>query len=144
MLVSKKTMDYLLDTNVVVEHLRSETKGLGSYFSDLEIDRFGISAITLAELYRGCYKSNRVSSNVKTVQKLVSLPKMTVYEVDERVALEYGKLLTELESMGLVLDIADVFIAATARANGLTVLSKDKKHFTRLQNFKIKVKIIGE
>jgi predicted nucleic acid-binding protein len=135
-------MRCLVDTNIVVTHLRRKKKKGSSYISGLGLKQFGVSTITLSELYRGCFKSNRVSLNVESVKRLTLLSEVSVYLVDEKVALEYGKLMAELESSGVSLDLADVYIAATARLYELVLYTQDKKHFTRFNNFGIKIQIV--
>lgn len=132
-------MNCLLDTSVVVTHLRNRQKG--SYFNEIGIDSFGISSITVAELYRGCFKSKKAQENITQVKELLALPEVVVYPLDEAVALEYGRLMADLEEKGIKLDHPDVYIAATARYFSLELYSKDKKHFKRLENLGVTVKL---
>ena len=143
-LLNRGYMAYLLDTNLVIDHLRSDDfsdKGFSEKYDGKELS---ISSISMAELVHGAHKSLRPRNNLNKLKSLIALPNLNVLDFGEIEAYEYGKLLAELEKKGMVIGSMDVMIAATARVNGLTVLSRDKKHFLRLKDFAIKVKIIGD
>lgn len=134
-------MKYLIDTNIVISYLRSKGKIVIKVRETIK-NGYGISSVSLAELYLGAEKSKKVKHNYEQINKFIKIPAVKELKIDKRVAQEYGKLVAGLENKGVKLDGMDVLIAATAKANNLTILTEDKKHFGRLTNFGIKVEMV--
>ena len=134
-------MKFLLDTNIVIDFLRGK-KPIVERIGQILPQGIGVSVVSLAELYHGVYKSSRSKYNLEKVEEFISVPGISIVDLDKQIARYYGKMLAELESRGVKLAEVDVLIAATAGEMGLTVLTGDKKHFSRLVKFGIKVEII--
>ena len=134
-------MKFLLDTNIVIDFLRGN-KSIIEKISQILPQGIGVSAISLAELYHGVYKSSRPKYNLEKVDEFISVPEISVVNLDKQIARHYGKMLAELESRGVKLAEVDILIAATAGEIGLTILTGDKKHFARLVEFGVKVEIV--
>ena len=135
-------MKFLLNTNIVIDFLRGKKSIVEKIGRILPQGRIGISAISLAELYHGVYKSSRPKYNLEKVDEFISVPEISVVNLDKQIARHYGKMLAELESRGVKLAEVDILIAATAGKIGLTILTGDKKHFARLVEFGVKVEIV--
>ena len=134
-------MKFLLDTNIVIDFLRGK-KSIVEKIGQILPHGIGISAVSLAELYHGAYKSLRPKYNLTKVDEFISVPGISVVDLDKQIAKHYGKMLAELESRGVKLAEVDILIAATAGEIGLTILTGDKKHFARLVEFGVKVEIV--
>lgn len=134
-------MKYLIDTNIVISYLRAKGIVVNKIKETIN-KRYGISSISLAELYLGAEKSNKTKHNYLQIDKFLRIPAVKELKIDKRIAQEYGKLMAKLEKKGIKLAAMDVLIAATAKTNNLTILTEDKKHFGRLTNFGIKVEVI--
>lgn len=132
-------MRYLFDTNILVSFFRGKSIVIVKVKGVIN-QGVGLSMISLGELYHGVNKSNQVKQKIKEIDKFVKTVKLLV--IDKTVVWEYGKLMAALERKGVRLDGMDVLIAATAKANGLTILTEDKKHFGRLVDFGIKVETV--
>jgi tRNA(fMet)-specific endonuclease VapC len=122
---------YLLDTNICIywlkgnEHIEQKVLAGG-------IDNIFVSFITASELYYGVYKSERVDENLAMMRKLTE--RITVIESDDAISEAFGKLKASLESAGLIIDDADMFIAACALVHGLTLVTNNTKHFKRIKD----------
>lgn len=134
-------MKYLIDTNIVISYLRSKGKIVIKVRETIK-NGYGISSVSLAELYLGAEKSKRVKHNYQQINKFLKIPAIKELKTDKRVAQEYGKLMAALERKGIRLDGMDVLIAATAKANNLVILTEDKKHFGRLTKFGLNVEVV--
>lgn len=134
-------MKFLLDTNIVVDFLRGK-KPIVEKIGRILPQGIGVSAISLAELYHGAYKSSRPKYNLEKVEEFISVPGISVVDLDKQIAKNYGKMLADLEKNGVKLAEIDVMIAATAGEMELTILTGDKKHFARLVKFGIKIEIV--
>ena len=65
------------------------------------------------------------------------LSRVTVLELNDEVAVIAGDLLALLERRGQPIGLADVLIAATAVANGLTIVTANTRHYSRIPNLKV-------
>ena len=134
-------MKYLLDTNIIIDFLKGRV-GLDQKLVGELRQGYGISSITLTELYRGAYKSDRMRFNLKLIEDLIGLPEVKVLDFGKSEALAGGELTGRLEKAGKKLSMGDVLIAATAKVYKLTIITEDKKHFGRLTKFGIKVETV--
>jgi tRNA(fMet)-specific endonuclease VapC len=65
------------------------------------------------------------------------LSRISVLGLNETVAVVAGDLLALLERRGETIGLADVLIAATALANGLTVVTANTRQFRRVPDLKV-------
>jgi len=132
-------MRYLLDTNIPVSFFRGKKRVIEK-LEEVINEGVGLSTVSLGELYHGVYKTSQVKQKRKEIEQFIKVLKILV--LDRTVASEYGRLMAGLEKKGVKLAGMDVLIAATAKANKLTILTEDRKHFVRLRNFGIKVEAV--
>jgi len=120
---------FLLDTNVVSELRKPRPHGaVVSWVRSLQEDQVFISAVTLGELQRGiervrrqdAAKADEIERWVDQLEESVNLLPM-----DGQCFREWAKLM-EKKSGHL---IEDAMIAATARARGLQVATRNEKDF---------------
>ena len=113
----------LIDTSVLIDNLRRGRYEEGS-----------ISIITLIEVLRGIPPRKRGKA------KQLLEESFDVLGIDNKVILKYCELYTSLKRRGLSIPDADLLIAATAIANNLTLVSKDKD-FERLEELGLKLEL---
>lgn len=128
---------YLLDTNILSEVLRKRP-------SPLLINRLAktarssqfTSCICVLELR---YGAQRRPDHELFWQRIRSelLSRIIVLDLNDRAAVLAGDLLALLEHRGEPIGLSDVLIAATALANGLTVITANTRHFRRVPNLKV-------
>ena len=123
---------YLLDTDTVIAMLRGQY-GIQEKVISVGLDACGISEITLAELYTGACKSGLEKDFGQADFAATHLPIHSVGEVLKT----YAHLRADLEKSGWRLDNMDLFIAATALHHGLTLVSGNGRHFSRIPNLKL-------
>ena len=126
-------MKYLLDTNILVDHLRGKRAIAPNYLESGSV----ISVITQAELFYGAYKSGRPKYNLDKIKQMFADLKIEIQPLEEGVLNQYGKLKTKLEGKGLRLDDFDLLIASTALSLGITLVTRNIKHFSRIPRLKI-------
>lgn len=134
-------MTYLLDTNIIIDYLRGR-EGVVELVKSKISEGFGVSTISMAELYHGAGKSSKPKENVLRLKEFVGIPMIELLEVDNRVACEYGVLMSKLEKKGIKIAAVDLLIAATAKCFKLKIITRDKKHFARLVKFGVRMEII--
>jgi tRNA(fMet)-specific endonuclease VapC len=121
-------MQYLLDTNICVFLFR------GKYDINKKIAHVGwknccISEVTVAELKYGveCSAHPKENENILKdfLQRIAIIPFVTAID-------EYAKEKARLRKAGKPIDDFDLLIACTAKANKLTVVTDNEKHFERI------------
>ncbi|MCD6232296.1 type II toxin-antitoxin system VapC family toxin [Candidatus Aerophobetes bacterium] len=114
---------YLLDTPTIIEHLRGNRK-VNSRLEEIgqRGDIAGCCCINIAETYTGM----REKEKEKTDRFIESL---YYFEVTREIAKLAGKLRKKYAKKGKTLATTDVIIAATAITYGLTLITKNIKHY---------------
>jgi tRNA(fMet)-specific endonuclease VapC len=113
----------LLDTNAVIallagdKALRPEIVGAEAVF---------VSTTVLGELYYGAAKSTRVEANLAAIDKFAQT--CAVLLCTTSTARIYGQIKAVLKTKGTLIPENDLWIAAVAWENGLTVVTRDD-HF---------------
>jgi predicted nucleic acid-binding protein len=130
-------LNYLLDTNVIsaVAPTKKERPIALVDWLDQASDGLFLSVVTAAEIRDGVAKAAREgavrkAANLSAWQDAVEhLYGDRILAFDLRAASIAGGMMDLARAAGGAPGFADVAIAATAQANGLTVLSGDIKHF---------------
>jgi tRNA(fMet)-specific endonuclease VapC len=117
---------YLLDTVAAVGLLNGNVDVVKLINEAIEIF---IPIIAVGELYFGAENSGRVAENIEKVNGLTQ--QYAILYSDLETALEYGRIEFLLKRKGRSIPQNDKWIAAIARQNNLTVLTRDK-HFNEV------------
>lgn len=107
---------YLLDTTVLIDHLRGRDTGLLP-----KLQQAHISAMTRFEIMRGARHSELQATRV-LLDTLISLD-LTTQIMD--VAADYARLYERSHR----LEAPDLFIAATAKTHRVTLVTSNRKHY---------------
>lgn len=121
----------LTDTSILIDYFRKTDKDNSVLISlfDQGYD-FTISAITHYEIYSG------TTVNQLTFWKNL-LQRTKVLALDEIVAQTAVNISNELKRKRKQIEIADLFIAATAITNNLPFATLNRKHFDRIETLNI-------
>ena len=84
-----------------------------------------ISVITLAELQVGVLAARDTDTRSRRMATLNAVADVELLPVDEAVALEWARLRVQLAEAGHRMNVNDLWIAATAAANGVPVITQD-------------------
>ena len=126
-------MKYLLDTNIIVDHLR-ERKILNEYFL---VSGAGISIITLGELIYGAHKSDNPQKSLQKLETSLKLLNLEIINLNFEIVSEFSRVKAGLEKQGKRIEDFDLLIAATAMVNGFKLVTGNKKHFKRIPGLKL-------
>ena len=121
----------VIDTNVVIKMLDNDRAAIALLGS---IERAYLPAVVAGELLYGAYKSSRKQENLTLFQSVIS--KFEMLFVDKAVANSYGIIKAELVAKGNVIPENDVWIAAIAHANGLSLATFDA-HFKNVSEIAV-------
>jgi toxin FitB len=127
-------MRFLIDTNVVSEWVKLRPDpGVVSWTADVDEDCVFISVISLAELRRGIERLAAGSRRRRLDEWLRDeLPERfagRVLAVDSEVADAWGRITARCETAGRPLSTMDGFIAATAEAHRLALVTRNVSDF---------------
>ena len=124
---------YLLDTNICIAVLKNNSQVI-QHFQVKYYDCY-LSSLVLAELYKGVYCSTKVKENLNTLTLFAeALPKV---EFDEKAAIEFGKIQSELRKIGKPTGELDALIAAVARSRQDIVVTNNIRHFINIPDLKL-------
>jgi predicted nucleic acid-binding protein len=88
-------------------------------------DESVVCAITIAELQVGVLAAVDLDIRARRLATLESIADIEVLTIDADVAAEWARLRVHLAQAGRRLNVNDLWIAATATANGLPVVTQD-------------------
>jgi tRNA(fMet)-specific endonuclease VapC len=131
----KKIFDwnmYLLDTDVIIDHLRKR-----KFIDASIITRASISYFTLVELAYGAYRSTNQDESIKLFEDFINDLNIGFRDFDRSVVYEFASTKASLEKKGKKLADFDLLIAATAIVNNLILVTNNKKHFERIDGLRI-------
>jgi predicted nucleic acid-binding protein len=117
-----KMADYLLDTNVLILHLRDHPELTALLTAWSETCVLNISMVTRTEVLAGMHPHEEK----RTMELLDSLTSLVV---DEAIADQAGRLIYTYARRGLQFSFPDALIAATALQHDLTLVTSNAKHF---------------
>lgn len=130
-------MKLLLDTNVISEQQRPQPDaGVDRFLDEVPEDRLFLSMATIAELHRGV-------ALLPADRRRSALGDWLTSELPERfgerllpislpIAASWGELMAASHRSGQNLSVMDGWIAATAAAHELAVVTRNTRHFAGL------------
>jgi predicted nucleic acid-binding protein len=127
---------YLVDTNVISAPTRSRLVSPALIeWMDTHSTSLFLSAVTVAEIEDGIAKSRREGATRKStdlsawLETVLHLYGDRVLAFDVATARIAGAISDRSRGLGQKPGFADIIIAATAQHHGLTILSRNLKHF---------------
>jgi tRNA(fMet)-specific endonuclease VapC len=126
---------FLLDTNICIYIRRDRPKGVLRRFESLREGEAALSVITFGELLYGAAKSQQ---SELALEKLIALTAIIpVLPLPAAASDSYGRIRAELERTGRMIGNNDLWIAAHARAEGLTLVTNNEREFRRVRGLRI-------
>mgnify|MGYP003594110241 CR=1 FL=1 len=126
-------MSFLLDTNAISELSRpAADRDYLRWFDTAAEDDIFISVITIGELKRGVSllpEGDRKLQVGRVVTNIVLRFNDRILPFDQKVADTWGELSARLRRAGVVIGAPDEMIAATSLAFGLTLVTRNTRHF---------------
>jgi len=130
-------MAYLVDSDLTIDFLRSKPQAV-SIIKRISGQDIKISIASWIEVMYGIRKSKIAGQKqLGEFQQLLESRKISILPLEEKVADEFVSLKLDLEKKGERLADFDLFIAATAVAHDLTLVTGNKKHFSRVLGLKL-------
>jgi tRNA(fMet)-specific endonuclease VapC len=125
---------YLLDTDTLIYSLKGHESVVNNFIKHQDAPK-AISVISYGELIYGAEKSNHVSSNLAKVRRLREI--FPVIDTTPSIVECFGSAKANLSKQGITVADFDLLIGATAITLGLTVVTNNEKHFSKIPDLKI-------
>ena len=131
-------MKYLLDTCLISELVKKEPNpAVVSWLDEEDEQKLFLSVLNLGELQKGISKlpdgAKKDELQAWVALDLVERFAGRILDIDQETALCWGRLQGEAEQAGEKLPVMDSFIAATAAAHGLVVVTRNVRDMERCQ-----------
>jgi tRNA(fMet)-specific endonuclease VapC len=126
---------FLLDTSICIYIRREKPEEVLRRFRTLKQGEAALSVITFGELV---YRAEQSAQRVAALEVLRELARvLPVMGLPETAAEAYGTMRAELERKGQMIGNNDLWIAAHAKAAGLTLVTNNEREFRRVRGLKV-------
>jgi tRNA(fMet)-specific endonuclease VapC len=127
-------MGLIIDTSIII----AAEKGKINFIKWQDYENTYISAITVTELLVGVSRANTEERRIKRsafVEHIIGSIATLPFGIEE--ARIYAQILYNLFAEGVTLGTHDMIIAATAIANGYSVLTMNERDFKRIKGVEV-------
>jgi tRNA(fMet)-specific endonuclease VapC len=128
----------IADSDVLIDFLRGRGEWARRVAIELETRSFGTTAITAFEIRSGA----RTARQKKAVDTL--LEAMTILPFGPEEARIAAEIRQQVESRGQPIGMADYMIAGVCIATNSVLLTRNRKHFERIEGLKLGVRVSRE
>jgi tRNA(fMet)-specific endonuclease VapC len=125
----------MLDTDTCSYILKRSHPLVLKRLQSVPVEVVCMSVVTQAELLYGVEVSPRSVQDGAALAAF--LPYVDAVELDETAALHYAQIRADLKRRGALIGANDLFIAAHARALGLTLVTNNVAEFERVRDLRI-------
>jgi len=115
--------DYLLDTTVIIDHLRGIEK-VSRFLEQIGLkgDTAGCCCINIAEVYSGMLEKEKEKTDI-------FISSLFFYEITRNISKTAGRLRQKYAKKGITLSTSDAIIGAASLIYDLTLATKNIKHY---------------
>lgn len=121
---------YLLDTGLVLRHLRGQRRTVQLLRGLGKESRLAIASVTRLEVHAGMQPAERYATN-----KL--LARLATIDMDREIADRAGDLIADCKRTGQGLSVPDAIIAATAIGHRLTLVTLNRGDFQHVSGLSL-------
>jgi tRNA(fMet)-specific endonuclease VapC len=128
-----ESMDHqrvLIDTSILIEHLRKQKKERTLFYQLSAHHDFTMCSVTEFEFRIGATPKNQ-----EFMQHLLAM--LPVLSFDSACVKTAAELYQELKAKNQLIALPDLFIAATAITHNIPLLTLNRKHFERIDRLKL-------
>lgn len=131
------TLRFLLDTDVLVDVQNRVGATFHSLDERLEADVICSSIICIGELLEGVVWSNDPGAARRRLDSALRTSNLEIVPLTVDCMEHFAYIRGLLRRQGQKLEMGDLLIAATALAHGLTVVTRNRRHFDRVPGLNV-------
>ena len=128
-------MNYLIDTDQVIDHLKGR-HAVVEQINRYAADGLAISLITFGEIYEGILFGRDPKQHTQGFLTFLKIP-VRILPPNQAIMRRFAQLRGQLRQTGQLIGDFDILIAATALHHDLTLLTHNRKHFSRIPMLKL-------
>lgn len=129
-------MAHLLDSDIIIDTLKDKSPGR-DIFELVAPQRLATSVITYGEIMYGVRKGENAQKRKVEFSSFLQDFAIEVLPIDSAVIETYLNIRLKLEEKGKPLADFDILIGATALSRGDTLVTKNLKHFQRIDGLRL-------
>lgn len=124
------------DTSFIVDFLRGKNE-TGELLKKLRMrdESLFVTPVTIMELSKGAWLSNNPKEESSKVKNVVSSFQILKFDIEE--AFLAGEIESSLIKKGQKTDVEDIMISSIALQNKETLVTRNVKHFEKIDGLKI-------
>ena len=124
---------YLLDTNICIFAMRDKY-GVNERLERISPQQCFVADVTVMELRFGAYKSEKREENLRIVNDFLNKVKVVPFAaaIDD-----FCQEKLRLQGLGTPIEDYDLFIGCAAKAAGLTMVTDNVQHLSRIDGLEI-------
>ncbi|HON80208.1 MAG TPA: type II toxin-antitoxin system VapC family toxin [Spirochaetota bacterium] len=123
-------MKFLLDTNVCIKILKGNSQSISQKIETIDLRDIVIPSIVRYELFYGAYKSNKKEETLIILKEFLGCFSDAAF--DMYISDVCGKIRADLDKAGTPIGPYDLQIGAIALANNYTLVTNNKREFSRI------------
>ncbi len=120
----------LIDTSILIEHVRTSNKSASTFYSSNEKEEIGIAMMTAWEFLIG--KNHRNENLIETL-----LQQLHIFDWNQSMMRKAVEIYIDLKGKNQLVSTPDIIIAATAVTKGLPLATLNKKHFKQVERLQL-------
>ena len=124
---------YIIDSDTWIEYFHHRS-GVGVHIAQVQKHEIFVSEVSIAELTYGALHSKNVQKHMREPEMIKK--NFQVLPIIQNWARDYAEIRHALTSKGIIIGDMDILIAVTARHYGLTVVTHNTKHFSKIPGIK--------
>ena len=121
---------YLLDTGIIIRHLRGQKPIVQLVRGLSRSDRLGVATVTRLEIFAGMH-----NEEVYATQKLLS--RFVNFSLEPDIADRVGQFIARQKAQNQSLTVPDAIIAATAVRHQLTLVTLNRRDFESIPGIRL-------
>ncbi len=125
---------HLLDTNVAIEFVRGNPR-IQHRIQTAPIGSLALPFTAVAELHYGVHRAPRPERPRSALAELLQI--IPIFHSTPEALETYGRIKADLAVKGNLIEDNDLFIAASALAAGLTLVTSNLRHFRRIPGLRL-------
>ncbi|ETR69388.1 MAG: PilT protein domain-containing protein [Candidatus Magnetoglobus multicellularis str. Araruama] len=121
----------MIDTSIIIDHLRKKNKEKSILFKIVDLYNFHLSTIVEFELFAGVTNEKKI----KDINEILGI--CIIHPLSSEIVKEAAKIYQNLRQMNQLIEIRDIFIAATSIVNRLPLITLNMRHFERIDSLEL-------